>query len=83
MHDVAILYRTHFQSRSLEEALIRQGVPYHIVGGIRFYERKEIKDMLAYLRLVANPYDRTSLFRIINTPSRGLGLKFEEQLYTA
>jgi DNA helicase-2/ATP-dependent DNA helicase PcrA len=81
LRDVAILYRTHFQSRSIEESLIRNSIPYVIIGGIRFYERKEIKDLLAYLRLVTNPFDRPSLFRIINTPTRGLGAKFEEQLY--
>ena len=79
--DVAILYRTHFQSRSIEETLLRSGIAYHIVGGIRFYERKEIKDLLGYLRLVVNPYDRTSFFRIINCPTRGLGVKFEELVY--
>ncbi|MBU1008303.1 UvrD-helicase domain-containing protein [Candidatus Dependentiae bacterium] len=82
LREVAILYRTHFQSRSIEESLIRNSIPYIIVGGIRFYERKEIKDLLAYLRLLVNPFDRTSLFRIINRPARGLGAKFEEQLYT-
>lgn len=82
LRNVAILYRTHFQSRSLEESLIRNSIPYVIIGGIRFYERKEIKDMLAYLKLTVNPFDRTSLFRIINCPSRGLGAKFEELLYT-
>jgi len=81
--DIAILYRTHFQSRSIEESLIHHAIPYKIVGGIRFYERKEIKDLLAYLRLVINPYDKISLLRIINTPSRGLGAKFEEQLLIA
>lgn len=79
--NVAILYRTHFQSRSIEESLIRASIPYVIIGGIRFYERKEIKDLMAYLRLIANPFDKTSLFRIINTPARGLGAKFEELLY--
>ena len=82
LKDVAILYRTHFQSRSIEESLIRSSIPYLIVGGIRFYERKEIKDLLAYLRLIVNPFDRTSLFRVINCPQRGLGAKFEELLYT-
>jgi len=82
LRDVAILYRTHFQSRNIEEALIRDSIPYTIVGGIRFYERKEIKDLIAYLRLIMNPFDRASLFRILNTPARGLGAKFEEQLYT-
>lgn len=79
-HDVAILYRTHFQSRHIEEALIHHAIPYKIVGGIRFYERKEIKDLLAYLRLIANPYDKISLLRVINCPQRGLGKKFEEEL---
>lgn len=79
-HEVAILYRTHFQSRHIEEALIRHSIPYKIVGGIRFYERKEIKDLLAYLRLIVNPYDKISLLRVINCPHRGLGKKFEEGL---
>jgi len=79
---VAVLYRTHAQSRVLEEQLIRQSLPYKIIGGLQFYERKEIKDLLAYLRLVVNPFDRTAFFRIINTPTRGLGAKFEEQFYT-
>lgn len=77
----AVLYRTHSQSRSIEEALIKNSVPYVIVGGIQFYERKEIKDILAYLKLIINPHERTSLARVINTPSRGLGEKFEEQLH--
>jgi len=79
---VAVLYRTHAQSRVLEEQLIRHSLPYKIIGGVQFYERKEIKDLLAYLRLVVNPFDRTSFFRVINTPARGLGAKFEEQFYT-
>lgn len=78
---VAILYRTHFQSRAIEETLIKQNIPYKIIGGINFYERKEIKDILAYLRLVVNPFDRTSLFRIINTPTRGLGPAVEELIH--
>lgn len=77
---VAVLYRAHYQSRILEEALIHSGIAYQLVGGIRFYERKEIKDILAYLRLLVNPHDKASLLRIINTPARGLGAKFEEQL---
>jgi len=81
LNTVAILYRTHTQSRAIEEALIKQTIPYKIIGGVQFYERKEIKDLLAYLRLVANPFDRTSFFRIVNVPSRGLGAKFEEQFY--
>jgi DNA helicase-2/ATP-dependent DNA helicase PcrA len=73
LSDCAILYRTHAQSRALEEALVRAGVPYQIVGGIRFYERKEIKDVMAYLRLIGNPKDAISLERIANVPPRGLG----------
>ncbi len=82
LKNIAILYRTHTQSRAIEEALIKASVPYKIIGGIQFYERKEIKDLLAYLKLIANPFDRTSLFRIINVPTRGLGTKFEEEFYT-
>ena len=78
---IAILYRTHFQSRALEEALIKNSVRYTIIGGIQFYERKEIKDILAYLKLLVNPFDRTSFFRVINCPTRGLGPKFEELCY--
>jgi DNA helicase II / ATP-dependent DNA helicase PcrA len=80
-HTHAILYRSHFLSRALEEALIRQGVPYRIVGGVQFYDRLEIKDLLAYLRLIVNPFDRMAFSRIINSPSRGLGDKFEELFY--
>jgi len=80
---VAVLYRAHFQSRAIEEALIKHSVPYKIVGGIQFYERKEIKDLLAYMRLIANPFDRPSFFRIINYPLRGLGEKFETEFYEA
>ena len=69
----AILYRTNAQSRSFEEALMRLDIPYNIVGGLKFYDRKEIKDILAYLRAVANPDDSVSLKRIINTPRRGIG----------
>lgn len=74
----AILYRSHFQSRAIEEALIRHSLPYKIMGGIQFYDRLEIKDLLAYMRLLVNPYDRLAFGRIINKPSRGLGDKFEE-----
>jgi len=77
----AVLYRTHAQSRALEEALVKHAIPYKIIGGIQFYERKEIKDLLAYLRLIINPFDRTSLMRVINSPTRGLGAKFEEQVF--
>jgi DNA helicase II / ATP-dependent DNA helicase PcrA len=71
--DYAVLYRTNAQSRAMEEALIRYGVPYRIVGGMRFYDRKEIKDLLAYLRLLYQPADRASFLRIVNVPARGLG----------
>src|SRR5215469_4073564 len=70
---VAILYRTNSQSRTIEDALMREGVSYKIVGGVRFYERKEIKDALAYLRLIINPHDDVSLRRVINVPARGIG----------
>jgi ATP-dependent DNA helicase PcrA len=71
--DVAILYRTNAQSRALEEGFMRAGIPYTMVGGLKFYDRKEIKDILAYLRVVFNPADTVSLMRIINVPKRGLG----------
>ncbi len=73
--DFAVLYRTNAQSRVLEEAFMRSGIPYKIIGGIRFYERKEIKDIMAYLRLVHNPCDDIALLRIINVPTRGIGTK--------
>ena len=72
--ECAILYRTNAQSRAIEEELQRGGIPYIIVGSIRFYERKEIKDLLAYFRVIANPADDISLRRIINVPKRGIGL---------
>lgn len=71
--EYTILYRTHAQSRTFEEEFIRRGIPYRIVSGTRFYERKEIKDLLAYLRLINNPEDSYSLRRIINVPKRGIG----------
>src|SRR6476620_293917 len=70
---VAVLYRTNAQSRTLEDALRRAGIAYKIIGGVRFYERKEIKDALAYLKLVMNPHDDVSLRRVINVPARGIG----------
>src|SRR5581483_11211858 len=70
---VAILYRTNAQSRTIEDALMREGITYKIVGGVRFYERREIKDALAYLRLIINPHDDVSLRRVINVPARGIG----------
>lgn len=71
--DYAVLYRTNAMSRAMEEMFIRYGVPYRIVGGVRFYDRKEIKDLLAYLRLLYQPADRASFLRIVNVPARGLG----------
>ena len=70
---VAVLYRTNSQSRAIEDSLMREGVPYKIIGGVRFYERKEIKDALAYMKLVINPHDDVSLRRVINVPARGIG----------
>ena len=70
---VAILYRINSQSRAIEDALMREGVAYKIVGSVRFYERKEIKDALAYLKLIVNPFDDVSLRRVINVPTRGIG----------
>jgi DNA helicase-2/ATP-dependent DNA helicase PcrA len=69
----AVLYRTNAQSRTIEDALMREGLPYKIIGGVRFYERKEVKDALAYMRLVINPHDDVSLRRVINVPARGIG----------
>ena len=73
LKDFAVLYRTNAQSRALEEAFRKNAIPYEIIGGIRFYERKEIKDVLAYLRLLANPSDEESFLRIVNYPARGIG----------
>jgi len=78
--DCAIMYRTNAQSRALEEAFIRYGVPYKLVAGTRFYERREVKDIIAYLRLIQNPYDSVSLLRIINIPQRGIGQRSLSEL---
>jgi DNA helicase-2/ATP-dependent DNA helicase PcrA len=75
---VAVFYRTNAQSRVFEEVFIRAGLPYKVVGGVRFYERREIRDLLGYLRLIANPEDEVSLRRILNTPRRGIGDRAEE-----
>ncbi|BBZ21973.1 DNA helicase PcrA [Mycolicibacter hiberniae] len=75
--DVAVFYRTNNSSRSLEEVFIRSGIPYKVVGGVRFYERKEIRDIIAYLRVLDNPGDAVSLRRILNTPRRGIGDRAE------
>ena len=71
--DIAILYRTNVQSRTFEEAFATEGLPYKIVGGLKFYDRKEVKDLIAYLKFIQNPNDNISLKRIINTPKRGIG----------
>ncbi|HET6569194.1 MAG TPA: UvrD-helicase domain-containing protein [Rhodothermales bacterium] len=78
--EFAVLYRTNAQSRSLEDALRRGGIPYRVVGGVSFYQRKEIKDVLAYLRLVVNPNDAASIARVINYPVRGIGDRTQEVL---
>ena len=74
-HDYAVLYRTNAQSRSVEEAFVHYGIPYRVVGGVRFYDRKEIKDIMAYLRLIFQPEDRVSFERVVNVPARGVGAK--------
>ena len=79
---VAVLYRTNAQSRTIEDALRRAGIAYKIIGGVRFYERREIKDALAYLRLVLNPHDDVSLRRVINVPARGVGKGVMDSLDT-
>ncbi len=78
--EVAVFYRTNAQSRVFEDVFIRTGLPYKIVGGVRFYERKEIRDILAYLRVLANPEDTVSLRRILNVPKRGIGDRAEETI---
>ena len=78
--DIAVFYRTNAQSRALEELLVRQGIPYRVVGGTRFYERREIKDALAYLQLISNPDDTVAARRVLNVPKRGIGAKAEEAI---
>ncbi|WP_158881095.1 DNA helicase PcrA [Amycolatopsis anabasis] len=80
--DVAVFYRTNNQSRVFEEIFIRLGLPYRVVGGVRFYERREVRDMLAYLRVLANPEDTVSLRRILNVPKRGIGDRAEAVIAT-
>lgn len=80
-NDFAVLYRTNAQSRGLEEVFLRYGVPYRVVGGVRFYDRKEIKDILSYIRLIYQPEDRTSFLRIVNVPARGIGAKSLEKFF--
>ncbi|MBD2043715.1 DNA helicase PcrA [Microcoleus sp. FACHB-672] len=81
--DFAILYRTNSQSRVFEESLVRGNVPYNLVGGLKFYDRKEVKDIVAYLRFIVNPADTLSLVRIINTPRRGIGKATLDRLQDA
>lgn len=78
--DMAILYRTNAQSRGFEEMLVREKIPYKIIGGLRFYDRKEVKDIIAYLRAIQNPSDDVAITRIINVPKRGIGLSTVEKL---
>ena len=78
--DIAVFYRTNAQSRALEELLVRQGIPYRVVGGTRFYERREIKDALAYLQVISNPDDTLAARRVLNVPKRGIGAKAEEAI---
>jgi len=81
LSDFAVLYRTNAQSRSIEEAFIRYNIPYRIVGGQRFYDRKEVKDLMAYLRVIYQPQDRISFERIVNIPARGIGTKSLQNFY--
>lgn len=81
--DMAVLYRTNAQSRAMEESLVRWGLPYIVVGGLRFYDRREIKDVLAYLRLLVNPADSVSLLRVMNVPRRGIGKTTVQRLSDA
>ena len=74
---MAVFYRTNAQSRAFEEVFIRVGLPYRVVGGVRFYERREIRDAIAYLRAIANPADDVSVRRILNVPKRGIGDRAE------
>jgi DNA helicase-2/ATP-dependent DNA helicase PcrA len=78
---IAVLYRTNAQSRAIEDSLMREGVAYKVIGGVRFYERKEIKDALAYLKLIINPHDDVSLRRVINVPARGIGKGVMDSLH--
>ncbi len=81
--DMAVLYRTNAQSRAIEESLVRWSIPYIVVGGLRFYDRREIKDLLAYLRLLINPSDSVSLLRVLNVPKRGIGKTTVQRLSDA
>ena len=76
----AVLFRMNAQSRLFEEALLRQGMPYLVVGGVGFYERKEVKDIVSYLRLVQNPHDPLALRRVLNVPARGIGARTLDEI---
>ncbi len=78
--DIAVMFRVNAQSRALEEACVRYGVPYQLIGGLRFYQRQEVKDVIAYLRLLANPDDDVSLARVVNVPQRGIGQRTLDEL---
>ena len=80
LRDCVVAYRVNAQSRALEEACLRYGVPYKLIGGVRFYQRREVKDILAYLRLIQDPYDEVSLTRVINVPPRGIGKRTVDDL---
>ena len=80
LNDIVVLYRTNAQSRNIEEAMLRESIPYKVIGSFYFYNRKEIKDLIAYLKLIYNNDDDVSLTRIINSPKRGIGAKTLEQL---
>ena len=80
LRDCVVTYRVNAQSRALEEACLRHGVPYKIVGGVRFYQRREVKDLIAYLRLLQDPFDEVSLTRVINVPTRGIGKRTVDEL---
>ena len=82
-NDFAVLYRTNAQSRIMEETLIKTNIPYRMVGGHKFYDRKEIKDILAYLTLIANPSDNFRFNRVVNVPKRGIGASSLEKLILA
>ena len=78
--DCAVMYRVNAQSRAMEDGCLRRAIPYRLIGGVRFYQRREVKDVIAYLRVVQNPYDDVSLLRVINVPPRGIGQRTVEQL---
>jgi len=80
LDDFAVMYRTNAQSRAFEEAMISRNLRYRLVGGTRFYERKEIKDVVAYLRIIHNPHDEVSLLRVINVPGRSIGDRTQQEL---